>query len=320
MDAVYLENGTIRFEASFPKPSVGSHQVLIKISLAGICATDLALLSGYANFSGIPGHEFVGTVVETGEQVDSSWLNQRVVAEINQFCGQCPACEAKRFSHCYHRKVVGIREHQGAFAQFLVVNANTLHRIPDTMDEREAVFIEPLAAAYRIVAQLADVAYDNVLIIGAGKLGQLIARVMAQYSHEVVVVTRRKRQAESLQTFPVRCLSESEVIDQAWDVVIEASGQRVGFTRALKAVRPCGHIVLKSTYTEPIDWPLSELVINEITLLGSRCGSFTQAIQAINSNQLGLSSLIDAEYPLNAIEKAIEHASQPGTMKILLRP
>ena len=319
MDVAYLEKGLMSYRSSFPRPTLAADQVLIEVSLAGICATDLALLRGYASFEGVPGHEFVGRVVETGDQVESSWMNQRVVAEINQFCGHCQHCTAKRFNHCEHRQVIGIRDHQGAFAQYIAVKASTLHRLPETLEDQKAVFIEPLAAAYRIVEQLADVPYHNVLIIGAGKLGQLIARVMSHEACSVSVVTRRSKQDALLKGLPIQCLVEADVQPQAWDVVIEASGQQAGLNLALKAVRPCGRIILKSTYIDTSEWPLSSLVIHEVSLIGSRCGPFPKAISAL---QAGLNPLplIDGEYPLNEIQDAIAHAARSGAMKILLRP
>ena len=320
MDVAYLADGHISFKSDYPIPELEPQQVLLEVLLTGVCGTDLALARGYAGYQGVPGHEFVARVVKLGSQVDTSWLDQRVTAEINQFCGRCSFCSQRQFSHCEQRRVIGIRHHQGSFARYLAVNANTLHAIPDELDDREAVFIEPLAAAYRIVEQLTGVNYQTVLIVGAGRLGQLIARVMATTAKNTAVVIRHEQQRCLLSDVNVHTLTEDEVSACHWDVVIEASGNISGLDLALSAVRSGGHIILKSTYLERPQLPLQDLVINEITLLGSRCGPFDQAIKGLLNKHINVLPLIDSEYPLKNVEKAMSHAGSVGTMKVMIRP
>ncbi len=320
MRVAHLREGCITCRDNYPLPDLRAEQVLVKVSLAGICATDIALFKGYANFVGVPGHEFVGEVVDVGKLANKGWLGKRVAVEINQYCGTCPMCLSRLSNHCAHRQVVGIRNHQGAFAQFIAVNQNTLHALPNVLDDKMAVFIEPLAAAYRILEQLASVKGQRVLLIGAGKLGQLIARVMRTEQCELGVVTRSNKQQCLLANTADTCLNESAVEVRAWDVVIEASGQLSGLELALGAVRPGGRVVLKSTYLEDPQTRFSDFVINEVSLIGSRCGPFDKAIGALLSGRVNPLSLIEGEYSLNDIEKAMAHASLSGTMKILVRP
>lgn len=319
MKALYLQSGklTLRDDLPLPQPSHG--EVLLKIRLAGICGTDLALLKGYADFNGVPGHEFVAEVAATGEGVAAGWCGKRVVAEINQWCGNCEQCRRRQFSHCLKRRVVGIRNHQGAFAEYLVVNANTLHVVPSNIDDRQAVFIEPLAAAFRIVEQLQPHSYQELILVGAGRLGQLIARVMVLQGKRIKVVVRHKRQCDLLRKLPLECITESEVAPHSSDVVIDASGHASGLALALKAVRPQGVCVIKSSYPEPLPIDLTQWVINEIKLLGSRCGPFTMALDALARGQIETTSLIDGCYPFDEYQVAFAAASQAGSMKLLLR-
>ncbi len=320
MNVAYLEDGSLGFRDDYPKPHPGSGEVLLQIRLASICGTDIALVNGYAAFTGVPGHEFVAQVIGAGQQVDETWLGQRVVAEINQWCGKCEFCLDSIYSHCTQRQVIGIRDHQGAFAQYLVVKANTLHRLPDHITDQQAVLIEPLAAAFRIVEQIKHLSYHRVLLIGAGRLGQLIARVMALQSVELFVLTRHQKQRRLLQELPLSCVDEAQVQTRSMDIVIEASGQASGFELALKAIRPSGVCVLKSTYAHGQQINLAELVIHEIQIWGSRCGPFSAAISALNHGEVAVESLIEAIYPLSDINAAFEKLREPACMKVLLCP
>jgi len=320
MDVAYLENGDLSFRDDYPKPQPGSGEVLLQVKLAGVCGTDIALVHGYASFTGVPGHEFVAQVIGVGQDVDEAWQGQRVVAEINQWCGQCEFCHDSNFSHCTQRRVIGIRDHQGAFAQYLVVKTNTLHRLPEHITDQQAVFIEPLAAAFRIVEQIKHLSYARVLLIGAGRLGQLIARVMALQGVELFVVTRHQKQDRLLQGLPLSCVDEAQLQTRSMDIVIEASGHASGFELALKAVRPTGVCVLKSTYGQPQLVNLTELVIHEIQVWGSRCGPFSTAISELGFGNIEVGSLIEAVYPLSDIKAAFEKLREPACMKVLLRP
>lgn len=317
MTALHLKNRQLSLKEDFSEPQVGSDEVLLKIRLAGICGTDLALLKGYADFTGVPGHEFIAEVIEVGGHVDREWLSKRVVAEINQWCGECDQCKRNQQSHCLNRKVIGIRNHQGAFAEQLVVKANTLHEVPDSISDRQAVFIEPLAAAFRIVEQLQNRNYHDVLVVGAGRLGQLIARVMVLQGKAIKIVARHSRQRERLQQLQVECVGEAEVEPKSFDVAIDATGHSSGLELALKALRPLGCCVMKSSYGEPLSLDLSRLVIDEIELIGSRCGPFDRAIDALARGEIETDSLIDGTYPLAEYEAAFTAAAAPGGMKVL---
>ena len=320
MQAACVSDGKLSFRDDVPIPIPAENEVLIKVAVAGICATDLAIIKGYANFKGILGHEFVGSVVDAGSPVDSCWLGKRVVAEINQRCGSCEYCVRGLYTHCNNRKVIGIRGSNGAFAEYLVANENSLRLLPDSVPDEQAVFIEPLAAAYRVLEQIGELGHQkDILIIGAGKLGQLIARVLAQTENVVSVSVRHSNQRYLLEDISVRCINERQIKKMSYDVVIETSGHVSGFEQALDASRSLGKIILKSTYV-PSSVDLSQIVIRELTLLGSRCGSFDSAIGAIEKSLINPACLVNKVYPLSEIAHAMSFAQGKGVMKVLLRP
>jgi len=319
MKALYLHRGQLSLLDDHPVPVLNHDEALLRIKLAGICGTDLALLKGYADFNGTPGHGFVAEVIEVGDEASAEWLGKRVVAEVNQWCGRCEQCSRKQFSHCLNRQVIGIRDHQGAFAEQLVVKVKTLHAVPDNVSDRQAVFIEPLAAAFRLVEQLQNRDYQDVLLVGAGRLGQLIAQVMALQGKQLKVVVRHERQRELLQGLQLDCISEVDVAAKSVDVAIDATGHPSGLTLALKALRPCGICLMKSSYPEPLSLDLSQLVIDEVELVGSRCGPFEMAIDALANGRIEVERLIDACYPLSAYQKAFADISATGVIKVLLK-
>ncbi len=320
MKAAYVDEGVLSLRSDMPIPKPSENEVLLKVLIAGVCATDLAIIKGYADFTGTPGHEFIGVITELGASVDKSWLGKRVVAEINQWCGYCEYCINKNYSHCCHREVIGIRGSNGAFAEYLVVNANTLFSVPDNMSNEQAVFIEPLAAAFRILEQIEKIKKrKNILIIGAGKLGQLIARVMALTESKVSISTRYVKQRRLLKDVNIHCIDESNIQAMKYEIVIETSGNVSGFEQAISACCSLGHIILKSTYV-PNTIDLSQIVIRELTIIGSRCGSFDKAITALETKLIDPTCLIDKLLPLSKIENAFKQAKQKGAMKILLKP
>ncbi len=320
MQALFLKNGQLEYSADADAPKPGAEEVLLRISLAGICGTDRALLSGYAGFEGIPGHEFVGVVEAAGDDVPDFWVGRRVVAEINLWCGECDYCKQGKKSHCVQRKVIGIRNHNGAFAQYLVVHHKLLHAVPDNVSDRQAVFAEPLAAAFRVVEQLQPLRYERVLVVGAGTLGQLIARALCTQGWSPYVVVRHDKQSERLANSAVHCIREDQVQDKCADVVIEASGHPSGLALALKAVRPTGAIVLKSTYMQPQTLDLSQLVVNEVQLIGSRCGPFDMALQVLKDRTVDVEPLIENVFPLSFYQEAFKAAGRRGAMKVLFQP
>ncbi len=315
MKALWLENGKIDFREA-PQPQK-PHEALVKIRKAGICSTDLELVKGYYPYTGILGHEFVGEVVKAD---DASWLGQRVAGEINAVCGQCEQCLNGRPTHCESRTVLGIVNRDGVFAEYVCLPIANLHKVPASVPDGMAVFTEPLAAALEIQEQIKIGAGDRVLLVGAGRLGQLIAQTLALTGCDLRVVARHQRQQDLLTARGIRILNEEDIQKWRWDVVVEATGSPSGFTLARKAIRPRGTLVLKSTYKGEMSVDFSSIVVDEINLIGSRCGPFEPALQLMESRQVDPTVLIDAEYSLTDALKAFEHAAQPGALKVVLNP
>jgi 2-desacetyl-2-hydroxyethyl bacteriochlorophyllide A dehydrogenase len=293
-----------------PEPQAG--QSRIRILRAGICRTDFELIRGYKQFSGVLGHEFVG-VAETGP-----YAGQRVVAEINIACHSCDLCQRNLHTHCRHRRIIGMLNWQGAFADSLVVPNENIQIVPDAITDNAAVFIEPLAAAAQILEMHFIRPSDRVLVIGAGKLGLLVAQVARLTGAAVRVVARRERARQLLARWGIPIVDAEQLSPSSFDVVIDATGNREGFATGIEAVRPRGTIILKSTYTSTPIIDMSSLVIKEVYVVGSRCGPFDAAIRLLAADQIDVISMIDGVYDLDAYEQAFKHAAQPGTLKILL--
>jgi threonine dehydrogenase-like Zn-dependent dehydrogenase len=318
MKAIWLEEQNLSFRDDIPIPRPGKGQALIQVDLAGVCSTDIELARGYYPFTGIPGHEFFGKVVDSPD--DHSWVGKQVVGEINIYCGICLTCKSGLFRHCEDRKTLGIHAWNGAFAEYLVLPLENLHIVPDGVSGESAVFTEPLAAAYEIMEQTDISPGDHVLLIGAGRLGQLIASVIHLSGCELEVVTRHPRQQELIKLLNVPYIDECSILGKKYDIVIEATGTPSGFNLALEGVRPRGRIVLKSTYKGNIEVNFSRIVVDEITLIGSRCGSFVPALRLLAERKVDPCRLIDATYPLEQGITALEHASRPGALKVLIQP
>jgi len=318
MQAVWLEDNALSLRQDIPIPAPSSGEALVKVRLAGICATDLEMVRGYYPFTGIPGHEFVGEVVTAWG--DTKLSGCRVTGEINITCGQCRACLAGRRTHCEKRTTLGIRGRDGVFAEYLTLPLENLHCVPDAVDDEAAVFTEPLAAALEIQEQVAIHPGERILLIGAGRLGQLIAQTLALTGCELQVVARHDAQRKLLEAFGIATIAEGEVQAGRWDIVVEASGSAPGFALARQAVRPRGVIVLKSTFKGNSEVNLSSLVVDEISLVGSRCGPFPAALRLLGSGRVQPKPLISGRYPLSKALAAFDKASLPGVMKILLEP
>lgn len=313
MQALWLENNQIALR-DVPQPN-NQPEALIKIRKAGICSTDLELVKGYYPYSGVLGHEFVGEVVDAP---DSSWIGQRVVGEINAVCGKCEACLNGRRTHCENRTVLGIANRDGVFAEYTTLPLENLHRVPESVSDEAAVFTEPLAAALEIQQQIQIKPADRVLLVGAGRLGQLIAQTLSLTGCDLRVVARHSRQKDLLTLRGIRLIAEEQVQPRKWDIVVEATGSPGGFDLASKAIRPRGTLVLKSTYKGEITTNLSSVVVDEISILGSRCGPFEPALRLLEKRAVDPTPLIDAKYKLDDIVKGFEHAARPGAMKILI--
>jgi len=313
MQALWLEENQISLR-NVPQPNK-PNEALIKIRRMGICSTDLELVKGYYPYTGILGHEFVGEVVDASE---SGWVGQRVVGEINAVCGSCEACLHGRPTHCENRTVLGIVNRDGIFAEYATLPLENLHRVPDSVSDEAAVFTEPLAAALEIQQQIQIKPTDRVLLIGAGRLGQLIAQTLALTGCSLHVVARHPHQQALLSARGIRLITEAEIQPRRWDIVVEATGSPDGFNLARRAVRPRGTMVLKSTYKGEMNVNFSSIVVDEITLLGSRCGPFDAALRLLENRAVDPTVLITEQYKLGEILKAFDHAAQAGVLKVLI--
>jgi 2-desacetyl-2-hydroxyethyl bacteriochlorophyllide A dehydrogenase len=313
MKALWLENNQISLR-DIPQPNQ-PNEALIKIRMAGICSTDLELVKGYYPYAGVLGHEFVGEVVQAPEK---SWLGQRVVGEINAVCGSCESCLSGRPTHCENRSVLGIANRAGVFAEYTSLPLENLYRVPDSVSDEAAVFPEPLAAALEIQSQIIFQEADRVLLIGAGRLGQLIAQTLALTGVDLHVVARHPLQQQLLAARGIKLISEDEIQPKKWDVVVEATGSPSGFDLARKAIRPRGILVLKSTYKGEMSVNFSSIVVDEINIIGSRCGPFEPALKLLEKCEVDPSVLISDQFKLGESLKAFERAAQPGVLKVLL--
>jgi threonine dehydrogenase-like Zn-dependent dehydrogenase len=315
MNALWLENNRIDLrDVSQPRKP---NEALIKIRKAGICSTDLELVKGYYPYTGILGHEFVGEVVEAH---DASWIGQRVVGEINAACNQCEQCRNGRSMHCENRTVLGIVNRDGAFAEFTQLPIINLHRVPASVPDEMAVFTEPLAAALEIQQQIQIKPTDRVLLAGAGRLGQLIAQTLALTGCDLHVVARHAHQQNLLNARRIRIIAEEDIQPWRWDVVVEATGSPGGFELARKAIRPRGILVMKSTYKGELSVNFSSIVVDEIQIVGSRCGPFEPALRLMASRQVDPTVLIAEEFKLQDVLKAFERAGETGVLKVLVQP
>jgi len=318
MLGIWLENQQISVRKDLPVPTSPPGEAVIRTRLAGICSTDLELARGYYPYRGVPGHEFVGEVIAAPDAPDL--VGRRVVGEINATCGACEACRAGRPTHCEQRTVLGILNRNGAFAEQFTLPIENLHQVPDTVPDEMAVFVEPLAAALEIQQQVAIHPTDRVLVVGAGRLGQLIAWTLALTGCDLQVVVRRERARSLLAAHHICTLSPAEVPERRFDVVVEATGNPEGFALARKAIRPRGTLVLKSTYAGDLTLNMSAIVVDEITLIGSRCGPFPPALRLLANGLIDPRPLIEARYPMTQGLQALEHAARPGVLKVLLKP
>lgn len=319
MRAVWLKNQALSFRKGVPEPEPLAGEALVKVGLAGICGTDLELVKGYYPFSGVPGHEFVGQIVRAPDQ--PARVGQRVVGEINVTCGSCRYCLAALPTHCENRSVLGIKNRPGAFAEYLCLPLKNLKTVPDTVSDDAAVFAEPLAAALEIQEQIDIRPTDRILVLGAGRLGQLIAQTLALLDCDLTVVARHKNQQALLAERQIGWIDEHHIRQRAFDIVIEATGSIDSVTLAQQAVRPRGTIVLKSTTSEKGNLQLnfSSLVVDEVTLVGSRCGPLASALRLLEKQLVDPTILITERYGLDKALKAFEHASAPGALKIILK-
>lgn len=313
MNCLYLSDGTITYRTDYEHQPVRKDLIPVDVVLAGICETDLQLQQGYMDFEGVLGHEFVG-IAAAGKLT-----GQRVVGEINCACGDCTECSSNRSRHCVQRTVVGILNHDGAFADRLWLPEENLHAVPDSVSNEQAVFTEPLAAACRIPEQIKVAGDDNIVVLGDGRLGHLCAAVLAGISKHVTVVGKHQWKLDMLQPLGVSTsLLPNYQPSRAADIVVDCTGSESGFQLALQAVRPCGTVVLKTTVAKDHQLALSPVVIDEVTIVGSRCGPFQPALKMLERKNIDVEPLVSARYSLSDGIAAFQHAQQPDTLKVLL--
>lgn len=314
MTAVWLEDGELGLRADVPIPEPRPGEARIEVLTAGICNTDLELVRGYYPFRGVLGHEFVGRV----EHGPHDLLGKRVVGEINAVCGRCEHCRNGRPTHCARRTVLGIAGRDGAFAEALTLPVDNLHVVPDELPNERAVFTEPLAAALEILEQVVLTPEDRVIVVGDGKLGLLVAQTLALTGCDLLAVGHHPGKLAILERRGIRTGAESAVEPGRFDLAVDCTGHPGGFELARSALRPRGTLVMKSTYAGRLELDASSLVVDEITLVGSRCGPFAPALSLLSAEQVDVDSLIAARYPLGEAVAAIEHARHRGALKILL--
>lgn len=321
MKALWLENKQVRLRDDVPLPARPG-EALVKARLAGVCGTDLEMVKGYYPFTGILGHEFVGEVAalpEGSQNRESRWIGKRVVGEINAACGNCEQCRGGRPTHCENRSVLGILNRDGVFAEYASLPLENLHLVPDSVPDEAAVFVEPLAAALEIQQQVQIKPTDRILLVGAGRLGQLIAQTLALTGADLRVVARHPLQKRLLVERGIQLIDEADVQPWRYDVVVEATGSAAGFDLARKAIRPRGTFVLKSTYKGDITLNLSPVVVDEITIIGSRCGPFAPALRLLEKKEIDPTVLIAAEFELVEGLRALDEAEKRGMLKVVIR-
>ncbi|MBS1794353.1 MAG: alcohol dehydrogenase catalytic domain-containing protein [Acidobacteria bacterium] len=304
--------------ADVPKPAAGD-EALVRVTTTGICNTDLEIVRGYAGFAGTLGHEFVGVVEEAANA--PALVGKRVVGEINAGCGRCARCRARDPRHCPTRTVLGIHSRDGAHAEYLTLPAENLLVVPDTVPDEEAVFVEPLAAAYGITEQVEITKETRVAIVGDGKLGLLCALALALESPRPTLVGKHPDKLAHAAARGVETVLLGDAVpslNRSFDVVVEASGAESGFAAALDLLRPRGKLVLKSTFQGNTNLELWRVVVDEITIVGSRCGRFAPALALLENKRITVADLVAAEFPLADGVRAMHHAAERGVLKVLL--
>ena len=297
------------------RPSPEDDEALIKVSMAGVCNTDLELIKGYMGFEGVLGHEFVGKVDKAGS---SDWVGKRVCGEINFGCGKCNYCLSGLSRHCPNRSVMGILNRNGTFAEYVTLPIKNLIEIPDSVPDNAAVFVEPLAAALEILEQIHVEPNNRAVVVGDGKLGLLICQILKLTGCELCLVGKHPRKLEIAESWSVKTFNSPKMPDTKCDIVVEASGNPSGFSTALRLVRPRGTVVLKSTYHGNLKLDAAPIVIDEIKIIGSRCGPFAAAVRILEQNLVDVFPLIEEIYPFEQALLAFERARQKESLKILL--
>jgi alcohol dehydrogenase len=305
MEALVFDAG-IAYRAHHPNPTPPPGEVLVRVRRAGICHTDIEITRGYMNFHGVLGHEFVG------ELADGS----RVVGEINVADGTCETCQRGDVTHCANRSVLGILGRDGAMAEYLILPARNLHPVPDTVTDAQAVFVEPLAAACEITERVHIRPSQRVVVLGDGKLGLLASQVLQLTGCDVSLIGRHARKLALVKKRGVSILDRPAEHRRSFDIAVDCTGRASGFDLARQILRPRGTLVLKSTFHGAQELAMAPLVIDEISVVGSRCGPFAPALRLLERRLVDVDALLDAAYPLDRGVEAFAHAMRPGTLKV----
>lgn len=315
MKALYFDGKLTLRDVPAPRCALG--EALIKVLLAGICGTDREILKGYSGFHGIPGHEFVGIVVECD---DPQWLGQRVVGEINIACGHCSWCAKGLGRHCPHRTVMGIVNRPGAFAEYVCLPIENLHKVPDEISDQAATFTEPVAAACEILEQMKLAPGTPVAIIGDGRLGLMVAQVLKHAGAKITLIGRHGWKLDLARAWGVKvlCEGDEEVAASSFPVTVEATGSPRGIGEALRLVEARGTVVMKSTFHGAANIDVTKLVVDEVTLLGSRCGIFAPALDLLRREDVIVRQLVTKTFPLEQGLEAFRYLEQTSALKVLL--
>lgn len=312
-------NTELKLDNNYIKPAPKEGEALVKVTLAGICNTDYEITKGYMGYNGILGHEFVGIVEEVNSN-DKSLIGKRVVGEINCGCEECEWCGKGLQRHCPNRSTLGIWQKDGCFAEYVTMPLTNLIEVPTNVSDEEAVFVEPLAAAIEILEQLHIKPFEKVLVLGDGKLGLTTAITLNSSGLDVTLIGKHQNKLDiaKAQKVKTRLLQETE-IKKEYDVVVEATGSLSGFETSIASVKPRGTLVLKSTIAASKEFNFSPIVIDEITVLGSRCGQFKPALRYLENKKIDFTPFISATYSINDAIEAFEKNKEKDTLKILLK-
>jgi threonine dehydrogenase-like Zn-dependent dehydrogenase len=316
MRALVFRNGKLQFLRKYPVPHPGNNEALIRIRTAGICNTDIEITKGYLGFRGIPGHEFAGVVEKCMER---GLIGKRVVGEINISCRRCSFCRHKMHNHCVKRSVLGILKRNGVFSEYITLPVKNLHILPSSISDEEGVFVEPLASAFEIINQLDIDPLHKVCVMGDGKLGLLVAQAVKLSGCQVTVVGKHRNKLSILEKRNIKTRLRSEFRGNYYDFVIDCTGSPSGLNEAIKVVKPLGTVVIKTTTAKPRPLDINAIVINEISLVGSRCGPFPRAIKALQDGSIHVRPLISRIFPLEKGITAMRYASGKGVLKVIFK-
>jgi threonine dehydrogenase-like Zn-dependent dehydrogenase len=317
MKAIIFDGG-LKFVNDYPVPEPGNGEVLIKVRLAGICNTDLEIIKGYMDFRGIIGHEFVG-VVEKINGDNQRFVGKRVVGDINCGCGACQYCKIGMKRHCPSRTTLGIASKDGALAEYVTLPVDNLFVVPDNVKDEEAVFAEPLAAAFEVLEQVHVRSQDTILVLGDGKLGILVALVLHLSQAQVILAGKHESKLTIARDQGVPTIAlEKLVVKKTFDIVVDATGSTHGLESALQYVRPRGTIVLKTTAAEKTIINLAQVVVDETHIIGSRCGPFEPAVRALSERSIRVGPLISGIYSFSRAAEAFAKAQEKDSLKVII--